>query len=204
MMDRPEILPDRIAVVGTTRGGDLALQLGALYTPIKAVVAYAPPNLRQPASTWYGVTISIPYAWTWNGQPLAYLSTRLQWSRLTSRADVLNAEIPVEDTHGSILLVCGQDDEVWPSSRMADAIVGRLKRAHFSYSVQVLKYPHAGHHAGRPEIVPSWQDQVPHPITGRRVIFGGTPEGNAESSLNAIPNVLEFLRINLETNHPLP
>ena len=200
MMNRPEILPDRIAVVGTTRGGELALQLGSMYTPVKAVVAYAPPNLRTPASTWYGTPISLPYAWTWRGQPLAYLFARLQWDPLTSRAATINAAIKVEDTRGPILLICGENDEIWASSRMADAIVGRLKDAHFSYPVQVLKYPQAGHQAGRPEIIPTWQGALPHPVTGRGMIFGGTPKGNAESSLDAIPKVLEFLRTNLEPN----
>jgi len=197
MMDRPEILPDRIAVVGSTRGGELALQLGAMYTGFKAVVAYSPPNLRQPASTWYGTPISLPYAWTWQGQPLAFLFARLQWSRSTSAGAIFNAAIKVEDTRDPILLICGQDDEIWPSSRMADVLAAGLKRANFSYPVQVLKYPHAGHHAGRPEIVPTWQDALPHPVTGRSMIFGGTPEGNAESSLDAIPKVLEFLQANL-------
>jgi dienelactone hydrolase len=202
MMKRPEILPDQIAVVGTTRGGELALQLGSMYTPIKAVVAYAAPNLRQPASAWYGTPISLPYAWTLGGQPLAYLRARLQWNPLTSHGEVYNAAIKVEDTGGPILLICGDDDEVWPTAMMADAIVGRLKGARFSQSVEVLKYPRAGHQAGRPEIVPSWQGALPHPVTGRRVIFGGTPKGNAESSLDAIPKVLDFLRTNLGTNLP--
>jgi len=203
MMNRPEILSDRIAVVGTTRGGELALQLGAMYTPIKAVVAYAAPNLRQPASTWYGTPISLPYAWTWHGEPLPYLRTRLQWNRFTSHAAVWNAAIQVEDTHGPILLISGQDDEVWPSSQMSDAIVARLNDAHFSYSVRELKYARAGHQAGAPQIAPSWRAAIPHPVTGGPMIFGGTPEGNAESSLDAIPRVLEFLRTSLETDIPL-
>ncbi len=34
-------------------------------------------------------------------------------------------------------------------------------------------------------------------MTGREVDVGGTVEGNAESSLDAIPKVLEFLRQSL-------
>jgi dienelactone hydrolase len=202
MMNRPEIFPDQIAVVGTMRGGELALQLGSIYAPVKAVVAYAPSNLRTPASTWYGTPISLPYAWTWHGQPLPYLRSSLQWSPNTSRGAVLNAEINVEDTRGPILLICGEDDEIWASWRMADAIVSRLDLAHFSYRIELLKYPRAGHQAGRPEITPAWQGTLPHPVTGRAMIFGGTPRGNAESSLDAIPKVLEFLRTNLKTNLP--
>jgi dienelactone hydrolase len=200
MMNRLEILPDHIAVVGTQRGGELALQLGSMYGQIKAVVAYAPASFRHPAWASYGTPTSLPYAWTWRGQPLGYMSMRLQRAPMANPASVTHAAIRVEETRGPILLICGENDEVWPSSMMADAIVGRLKGVHFSYPVQVLKCPHAGHQAGRPEIVPSWQGALPHPVTGRGVIFGGTPKGDAESSLDAIPKVLEFLRTNLETN----
>ena len=72
---------------------------------------------------------------------------------------------------------------------MTNAVVNRLKSAHFSYNVERLNYSHAGHLAGRPEIVPAWHNAG--------VNFGGTAKGNAESSLDAIPKVLEFLRANL-------
>ncbi len=35
------------------------------------------------------------------------------------------------------------------------------------------------------------------PISGREMNLGGSPKGNAESSLDAGPKVLEFLRKNL-------
>jgi len=56
-----------------------------------------------------------------------------------------------------------------------------------------LNYAHAGHSAGRPEIVPSWQGWARNPTSGRDSGMGGTPAGNAESSLDAPPKVLEFL-----------
>jgi hypothetical protein len=80
---------------------------------------------------------------------------------------------------------------------MADAAVHRLKQAHFSYAYDLLKYPHAGHRAGRPEIVPSWHGTVRNPTSGREENLGGSAQGDAESSLDAIPKVLEFLRKSL-------
>src|SRR5580704_6452560 len=49
MTHRPEILGDRIGVMGVSRGAELALQLGSMYPRIKAVVAYVPANVRYPA-----------------------------------------------------------------------------------------------------------------------------------------------------------
>lgn len=186
MMQRPEIAPGRIGVMGTSRGGELALQLGSMYPQLKAVVAYVPANVRY-AACCRGTTV--PYAWTWKGQPLTYVFARM--------ADFPQAEktagIAVEYTHGPILLIGGEDDGVWHSASMTQAVVDRLHRDHFAYGVELLKYPHAGHRAGRPEIVPVWHDKMRHPVSGREMDPGGTVPGDAASSLDAIPKVLKFL-----------
>jgi hypothetical protein len=83
---------------------------------------------------------------------------------------------------------------------MADSIVARLKRFQFAYNVEHLNYPHAGHGAGRPEIVPTWQALARNPRSGREVEMGGTTQGNAESSLDAIPKVLDFLKQSLSAH----
>ena len=188
MMQRPEILPDHIAVMGTSRGGELALQLGSMYPQIKAVVAYVPANVRYPACC--GNT-RVPYAWTWQGQPLAYDTP---WAPRRDPGAEMRAAIAVEYTHGPILLISGENDGVWESARMADAVAGRLKHSHFPYPFEHMKYPHAGHRAGRPEIVPTWHWGANKPAPGRQEGMGGSPQGDAQSSLDAIPKVLEFLR----------
>jgi dienelactone hydrolase len=190
MMQRPEISSEHIAVVGTSRGGELALQLGSMFPDIKAVVAYVPANVRFPACC--GDT-SVPYAWTWQGEPLSFVPRRA----LRNPESAMEAAIAVERTRGPILLIAGEDDGVWESSRMTDAVVGRLKHAHFAYAYERLSYRHAGHRAGRPEIVPTWHGVVRNPTSGREENLGGNPQGDAESSLDAIPKVLDFLRQNL-------
>lgn len=194
MARRPEIDPNRIAVSGTSRGGELALQIGSMYAAIKAVVAYVPANVLYAACCQLA---SAEPAWTWQGNGLAF-------SRV-GRAGRMNydphSEIAVEHTHGPILLISGASDDVWSSSEMTDSIVRRLQAKHFAYEVQRLNYAHAGHAAGRPEIVPALQSWTRNPATGRETEMGGTPGGNAESSSDAPPKVLEFLRKALANAH---
>jgi dienelactone hydrolase len=194
MTKRPEIAADRIAVLGGSRGGELALQLGSMYSPIKAVVAFVPANARHPACCGGGGRLGFASAaWTWKGAPLAYLPLRGATSAMEQAA-----QIPVENTHGPILLISGQDDGIWESSRMSDAVIGRLKNAHFKYEFEQLKYAHAGHRAGHPGIYPTWYGHITHPVSGREEHYGGTVEGNAESSIDAPPKVLEFLARSLK------
>ena len=191
---RPEIASDRIAVMGVSRGAELALQLGSMFPGIKAVVAYAPANVRYPACCGF---TSVPYAWTWEGNGLAFLALRRGSAQ---PAMAMQAVIKVELTQGPILLISGEQDHIWDSSSMADSITARLKRFHFAHNVEKLKYPHAGHAAGRPEVVPAWQGPTRNPTSGREVEMGGTPRGNAESSLDAIPKVMDFLQQSLSAH----
>jgi pimeloyl-ACP methyl ester carboxylesterase len=176
--------------MGTSRGGELVLQLGSMFPQIKAVVAYVPANVRGPACC----RDALAPAWTWQGRPLAFVSPRVQPG---NPAAAIHAVIAVEQTSGPILLISGEDDGVWDSTRMAEAVVSRLKQAHFTYSYQNLKYPHAGHRAGRPQIVPTWHGTTRNPTSGRDENLGGSPQGDAQSSIDAIPKVLEFLHTNL-------
>ena len=158
-----------------------------MYPQIKAVVAYVPANVRYPGCCG---DIRVP-AWTWQGRPLAFVNPRVPLGNLPM------PRIAVEHAHGPILLISGEDDGVWESSRMANAVAYRLKQAHFPYPCEHLKYPHAGHRAGRPEIVPTWHGSVRNPTSGREENLGGNAHGDAQSSLDAIPKVLEFLRASL-------
>ena len=106
---------------------------------------------------------------------------------------VMKSEIEVERIQGPILLISGDADHVWDSKSMADSIIARLKRHAFTFNVEHLNYAHAGHGAGRPEIIPAWRGAVRNPTSGRDVELGGTAQGNAESSLDAIQKVLDFL-----------
>jgi dienelactone hydrolase len=188
MKQRPEVAPGGLAVMGGSRGGELALQLGSMFADLHAVVAYVPANVRFPSCCNHDQGA----AWTWKGRPLAY---DLPTSSTDNPADP--AAIHVELTNGPILMISGGDDGIWQSRSMADAAMHRLQVAHFRYRFEHLSYPHAGHRAGAPWIMPTWSGGARHPISGEAQNLGGTPEGNALSTLDADPKVLAFLQQSL-------
>ena len=195
LTERPEVDAKRLGVLGASRGGELALQLGSMFPSLKAVVAYVPANVRYPACC--GIRPPQP-SWTWHGQPLAFAAP---WQHGNLEQEV-HATIHVEQTQGDVLMIAGEDDGVWPSSGMVTKAAERLRSAHFAHTVVVLKYQHAGHRAGMPAIVPAWVHGMTHPVAGTPMDPGGTPEGNAESSLDAIPKVLKFLNDSLGEKAP--
>jgi hypothetical protein len=123
---------------------------------------------------------------------LAYV-TPTSHSPVTDPRQVTPATIQVEQTHGPILVISGDDDGIWTSSYMSNEVIRRLKASHFPYRADRLNYPHVGHRAGSPEIVPAWTGGATQRQTGEPQDPGGSPEGNALSSLDATPRVLDFL-----------
>ena len=184
---QPSVDPERIGVLGISRGGELALLLGSIFPQIRTVVAYVPSdivvggccNSRSEAS------------WTIGGRPLA-------WSFPGARNDMAQrAAIHVEHIHGAVLLISGRSDRVWPSSEMSNAVMARLERNHFSYPHQHLAYSDAGHGISRPYFSTMDIDHVVHPLTGRVISLGGTPAGTAKAREDSWRHMLVFLDENL-------
>ena len=189
LVQQPDVDHERLAVMGVSRGGELALQLGSMFPGLKAVVAYVPANVRYPACCGFS---GLMPAWTWAGRDLMYAPPQLR-----EPGQRMDAAIHVESIHGAILMIGGMDDGVWSSAEMVEQAASRLHSAHFAYPVVALLYPHAGHRAGMPEIIPAWSKGARQPVSGAEMDFGGTPEGNAASTLDAIPKVLDFLKVAL-------
>ena len=109
--------------------------------------------------------------------------------RLRNREAVEAAAIPVERINGPVLLISGQDDQLWPSTVLAEMTMARLKRRGHPFSDQHLAYESAGHQIGK-----AYLPVGSTLIAGGRLATGGTPEGNARAQEDSWPKVLEFLR----------
>jgi pimeloyl-ACP methyl ester carboxylesterase len=141
----PRINENCIAVVGGSKGAELALLLASHYPDIKAVVGIVPGHAVFPAHTIAMNTSSFAL----NGEPLPFVP--VPWSAvpalikgdlrgayeamLTNEKAVETAAIAVENIHGPILLLSATRDEFWPSVEMSEAIVERLRRNEFRFSV---------------------------------------------------------------------
>jgi dienelactone hydrolase len=101
--------------------------------------------------------------------------------------------IPVERIKGPILLISGEDDDLWPSARFAEIAMHRLRHARHPFPVNHLRYAHAGHTIAVP-YVPVTRLAAPHPVSGSEIAFGGTPEGCAKANEESWPEVLAFLK----------
>lgn len=205
---QPAVATNCIGVAGLSRGGELALLLGATFPQIRAVVAYVPSGIVGPA-----FPVSGNGAWTLNGQEVPFASTLSyeQWDKelaagraregsfdwyllpLQDPAYAARTSIPVERIQGPVLMISGMDDGVWPSTELTEFAVQRLKQKGFPHRFEHLSYPGAGHSIAWPN-APTTMLKSKHSVSGEEVDRGGTPEGTAWARRDSWPRVLEFLR----------
>jgi dienelactone hydrolase len=159
LQGRPEVDPERIAVLGVSKGAEAALLVSTRDRRVKAVVAGAPSSVAWQGSS-FDSTRAFNSSWSEGGRPVDFLSFG-RWRWWTDMRPVLNralaslpghqgAAIPVERSSGPILLVCGEADGLWPSCPMSRQVAQRA-RARGGPAVTLLAYPGAGHGVfGRP------------------------------------------------------
>jgi dienelactone hydrolase len=206
-----------LAVWGPSRGGELALLLGATFAAINAVIAWVPSGV-----VFWALGLPEPgdarprAAWTFRGKPLPFLQQNNASAGVTPAAEaaglpiawtpaylahlndaraVERATIPVEKIQGPVLLASGTDDRMWPSSVLADIAMRRLEAHHHSFPFRHLKYEGAGHAILVP-YGPRTVRAVGIPVQGigeQLYDQGGTPRADAEAGVDAWRNVLSFL-----------
>lgn len=206
----------RVGVVGTSRGGELVLLLGATFPDqVGAVVSYVPSHvvhgavLRQAISTGSGQ--SAP-SWTHRGQPLPYMQagvaeppppalfeprplplTPIFLHQLAHSTTLAAATIPVERIAGPVLLISGEEDAMWPSTMMAEQVMARLRAHDHPYPIEHLRYPGAGHTISYPHEPATVLDAI-HPVRGLSMAFGGASQGIAHARTDSWPRVVRFLQ----------
>jgi dienelactone hydrolase len=186
---QPMVHGEKVGITGTSRGSEAALQTAARTSRIGAIVTYVPSGIR-----WMGAGGKPP--WTRQGRPLPYVQWPNDFDENKALAKVgrfnqildnptlwTKAEIPVEQSSCPILLHSGKDDQLWPSERMANMIIERLKKHNYSYPYRHIAYSDAGHRIKVPSLDSSSYEPVSKDtVTHELLQLGGTYEGNCLAS----------------------
>ena len=215
---QPGVDAERVAVVGNSKGGELALLLGATYPEdVSAVVGYAPSPV-----VWQGIPFNREAyhggprsPWSLRGKPVPFAPPSrplpselvLMVGSLFGQPIVVRpfyeraldadgpavdaASIAVEGIGGPVLLISGTEDGLWPSTRFSEVAMERLKAYDHPFPSQHLRYEGAGH-----MIAP--RAYKPKESWGRNLELGGSPEANEFANADSWPKVLQFLKQSLE------
>ncbi len=201
-LDRLAPQCDRLAVIGTSFGAEAALLTAVNDPRVGAVVGFAPSPV-----VWAGVAAGrdgeparMTSHWMVNGVPLPFVPLDDTWEATTTPPSfrghyeqsllrhheaAVHAAIPVERIGGEVLVVGGEDEQVWPGADFARAIAAR--RFDHGLTTHVVTHPSAGHRT----ILPGEQPVV----AGAEIARGGTPEADAELGALVWPVLARLLRL---------
>lgn len=204
---RPDVDPNRIAIMGGSKGGELALLSASLYPQIHAVVADVPSPFA-----WQGIPdgpgASPTSSWTYQGKALPYvqytaamgeqfqdaylkhapLDLRIAYDDAMKQnaAQIPPAMFHLENIHGPVLLIGADDDQLWDSDAQSQLALQYLQAHHHPYADRYLHYADAGH-----IFLFLTKTQVPMgPFT---MLLGGTPQGDIAAQAQAWPAIGKFL-----------
>ncbi|MFO0612297.1 MAG: acyl-CoA thioesterase/bile acid-CoA:amino acid N-acyltransferase family protein [Polyangiaceae bacterium] len=201
LASQPDVDATKIAVMGGSRGGELALLLGAHYPElVRAVVAQIPSgyvwgsvaNVDAPAWTLGGAPLpqvpysgALPVEYTENGK--TYYNGRnvfLEDIAAATPAELEAARIPIESAMGPVLLLGGEDDQLWPSCVLADVAYDKLVASGHAakFADENHCYPGAGHFISFPPGSSTLgSDSYYSADFHLYFVVGGTPEANAKA-----------------------
>jgi dienelactone hydrolase len=142
----PLVNAGQTAIIGGSRGADLALLLGSYYKDINCVVGIVGSHVAFPGHTSHLSTS----AWSFRGKELPFVPVNeesipalmkrdLRTAFQTMLKDTIaeqNALIKVEQINGPVFLLSATKDEICPSQPMADKIMQRLKAKQFKKAYQ--------------------------------------------------------------------
>lgn len=133
----------KIAIIGGSRGADLALLIGSYYKNVKCVVSIVGSNAVFPGHTNHFSTS----CWTYQNKELPFVPVNeeaipflmkqdLRGAFVAMLKDTLSVEkatIKVEQINGAVLFLSATQDEICPSTPMAEMMAERLKSNNFKY-----------------------------------------------------------------------
>lgn len=191
-----------ITVLGASKGAEYALNLAGKYNRISNVILFAPSayNFAGLDFNDYGSS------WTWKNKEMPFIDIKkssflaliknmlipmlvkspIKYKETYSSAVAQDLEnytklIPVKDIKANILMIVGEEDQMWGSLEMAKTIQSQNKNA------IIASYKNAGHiFAGNGVL------NTPD----MRMLIGGTLEGNEKAGIDSNKIIDEFLQRN--------
>jgi len=210
MQARHEVCRDRrIALIGSSKGAELALLAASKFDVFGAVVAVSPASIVF-GGIGTSATDPNPSSWSYRGKALPFANgkvpdnvvaaeqrQRKTHEKVSYRDDYLaqlqnntepSAPIPVEQIGAPVLVVAGGADQLWPSEFMARQIAARLKLHKHSYPDELLVCSAAGHQIGTPYQFPIAE------LAYAGLALGGSGLANERADETSWPKILAFLR----------
>ncbi|XP_072425270.1 acyl-coenzyme A amino acid N-acyltransferase 1-like [Chiloscyllium punctatum] len=190
----PKVKGPGIGVIGSSKGGDLALSMITFLPQVVASVCISGchantitdlhyKDMRLPSLSYNVDRIIV------SDSGILDMSKTLE-NPSTNKGSI----IPLEKAEGHILFVVGEDDKIWDSKFFASEAIKRLKK-NGKDNYKLLSYPGTGHCIDPPcsPFRPAKIDR----LFGLPVLLGGEAIKHCYAQQDAWEKIQEFLRLHL-------
>ncbi len=211
--------PDRkIVLLGISKGAEYVLTFASKFNLVDGIICYSPSSFVLPNHVGLKKNEIQKSSWTLNGKEipfaeLAYFSDkagRVTYNKYITPifddiAKLDKSTIRVENITCNLLLLSGEDDMVWPSTRMASLIQSKINESNSNINVIHKSYKDCGHqfvwfNKEKPTYVPEYQSMNLTGIKKHKFLFGGNKEATIRAMVESKNTVITFLN-NIETTH---
>lgn len=211
---------NKVILIGTSRGGELALILGTHYQELfHKIIALVPsafvnggfPFINKPA--WkinnniigfcgglnedkdidelqdYLTAIEkkiIKYRENTERDPLIIKDLFL--ARLKKYSKIEENKIEIEKINCPILLISGEEDDIWPSKIYCHLLENRLKEKNNNIAFNHISFRNVGH-----GVLASYNLPIFHPIGKFWCRLGGNSEENEKANTASINHIIDFI-----------
>lgn len=189
-----------ISIIAASKGAEYALNLAGKYPEISNLVLIAPSSYNFAGLDFndYGSS------WTYEGEELHYIDIKkvsflaffknivvssivkapISYKETYSSAVETDSNsasklIPIDDVKANILLIAGEEDQLWDSLSMANEIKSQLSDS------KLLSYKDAGHIYGASDVLN---------LESIRIKTGGSLEGNKKAQAESQEAIVQFLK----------
>ncbi|WP_223068666.1 acyl-CoA thioester hydrolase/BAAT C-terminal domain-containing protein [Paenibacillus caui] len=201
-----------IYVHGTSKGGELALLLASRYNFISKVAVSAPHAYCFQAldglmsdsnvSSWSYEGKSLPFIPVDNdifyehqrsclekNTPFGFTTTYRKSVEIAKNKE--DARIKIENAHADLLLIAGQEDNVWNTYDACVEVMDALAKHNYQYDYNLLAYKDLGHTLPIPYVVPI-SETLNIKMGSGVFTCGGTLQGNSYGQADSWQKTIAF------------
>ncbi|MFB4212428.1 acyl-CoA thioesterase/bile acid-CoA:amino acid N-acyltransferase family protein [Shouchella sp. JSM 1781072] len=215
---RMNVNQDKLAIIGHSRGAELALLYASNHTKVKAVIASGASSVIFSGMINFQPTKKS--AWTYKQVPYEFYAVEREFKDTVSffrhlllrkpysgietmKASLQDNErlalysIPVQNIQAPIMLFAGTDDHVQPAELFLNRMKADLHNHAYSEDNQFILHSGAGHFAAFPSSLPNLPQTVEESNALMTLTFGGTKKINADVAHQSWDETVTFLHTHL-------
>ena len=208
---RKNFMNRKIVMIGISKGAEYSLLYESQYNCLDGLICYSPSSFVFPNHVKVKKGKIMQSSWTYKNEEVPFAELD-QFSTPAGKVvykdyieplfetelEKSKSLIKVENIKCPILLLSGEDDLVWPTTRMAKLMEKKILKDKPKSKFKHKSYPNCGHqffwfNKERPTKITDSQSMRLTGIKKHRFLYGGTMEGTINAMVDSRLEVLKFL-----------